>query len=105
MAGSTGHDDSHASKRSAAGAGAGAHAHGPADEDNVRTPLWLPFVGMGLLAAGAVASYLWIYPGVRASTSSDGGTGDAAAETAAAPEAAPAAAQPAPPPSPGGGGH
>lgn len=105
MAASTGHKDSHSSKGTASGAPADSHAHGPADDDNVRTPLWLPFVGLGFLAAGAVASYLWIYPGVRAASATDGGTGDAAAEAATAPEAGPSAAQAAPGPTPGAGGH
>lgn len=69
------------------------------EEDLVRTPLWLPFLGLGLLMAGALASYLWVYPGTMStSTAGDGGDGGDGSAEAAAP--APANAPPAPAPAP-----
>ncbi len=61
--------------------------------------MWLPLLGIALLLAGALSSYLWVYPGTLNPTvaTDDGGTGDAAATGDAAPGAAPAAA-----PAPGG---
>ncbi len=69
-----------------------------ADEDALRSPFWLPFAGLGLLAAGALASYLWVYPGVNnVSTPSDGGdAGDAAIVEGGPPTAQPAQAAPSP---------
>ncbi|MEI8255682.1 MAG: hypothetical protein WCJ30_08425 [Deltaproteobacteria bacterium] len=70
-----------------------AHDHPKDEEDLVRTPLWLPFLGLGLLMAGALASYLWVYPGtMNAPTVSDGGDGGDASAEAPAPNAAPAPA-------------
>lgn len=63
----------------------------PADvHDSLRTPLWLPLVGLGLLLAGA----LWFLSVSNAPSAGDGGTdGDASAEAAApAPTPAPAPA-------------
>ncbi len=69
------------------------------EEEVVRTPLWLPFVGLGLLMAGALASYLWVYPGTMSASTSDGGDGgDASAEASAPAAANPAPAAPAPAP-------
>jgi hypothetical protein len=73
-------------------------SHGHDDEELVRTPAWLPFLGIGLLAVGALASYLWILPG-SASTQAvtDGEAGDAASESSILPPTPPA-----PQPLPGG---
>ncbi len=68
-----------------------AHDHPKDEEDLVRTPLWLPFLGLGLLMAGALASYLWVYPGtMNTPVASDGGDGGDASAEAATPTAAPA---------------
>ena len=72
------------------------HDHHGDEEDVVRTPLWLPFVGLGLLMAGALASYLWVYPGTMNVTVSDGGEGGDASAEASAPTPAVAAPTPAP---------
>lgn len=78
------------------------HGHGPSshhavEEDVLRTPGWLPLLGLGLLMAGALAVYLWISPGVM-NPPTDGG------DAGAAPAANPAPANPAPAPSGGPGG-
>jgi hypothetical protein len=72
------------------------------EQDAVRTPAWLTFVGLGLLVFGALGSYLWIYPGTmnpHVETAGDAATGDASAEGGAAQptpagQQAPAPAQP-----------
>lgn len=62
-------------------------SHEPPEEDVVRTPLWLPFVGIGLLLVGALASYLWVYPG-RLNVATE--TADGGAEASSADGSAPA---------------
>lgn len=83
--------DPHAQGTTGKGA---SEAHGATnndEEDLVRTPVWLPFLGLGLLMAGALASYLWVYPGtLNTPTVSDGGDGGDASSEAAVPTAAPA---------------
>jgi hypothetical protein len=66
-------------------------AHAP-EEDVVRTPLWLPFIGIALLLLGSVFAFRLVHSG----TSSGSTTSDAGVE-AGAPSPAPAAA-----PAPGG---
>jgi hypothetical protein len=64
------------------------HAHDHAvEEDVVRTPMWLPALGIGLLMAGALATYLWVYPGTMSASSTvgDAGAGEAAVEAPANP--------------------
>ena len=58
------------------------------DEDLVRTPMWLPLLGLALLVLGVMFSYLWIYPGKLSSVAGDGGT-DGGTEASAQPAAAP----------------
>jgi hypothetical protein len=45
------------------------------DESTIRTPMWLPFVGLGFLATLAIALFLVISPthGSRASADADAG--------------------------------
>lgn len=66
-------------------------SHEP-QEDPIRTPEWMPILGLGLLMAGALAVYLFISPGVMAggTTSAADAGADGSAEQAApaAPEAA-----------------
>jgi hypothetical protein len=73
--------DSHASHD----APQGHHAqHAPPEEDPLRTPGWMPLLGLGLLLVGALWMYLYVSPGVWATAATaDGGTSDGA--TASAP--------------------
>jgi hypothetical protein len=68
-----------------------AHAsHAADEEDLVKTPAWLPFLGIGLLAVGALATYLWILPGgASAQSLGDGAAGDAASESSVLPPTPP----------------
>lgn len=55
------------------------------DESTIRTPIWLPFLGLGFLASLAVAVFLMMSPsGPRVATDGDAG----APANAAAPEGA-----------------
>ena len=65
----------------------GHHAHhAPPEEDPLRTPGWMPLLGMGLLLVGALWMYLYVSPGVWAPPeAADGGADGAAAEPAPAP--------------------
>jgi hypothetical protein len=90
-----GKNDPHA-KKGAHGAAHGNDHHAD-EEDVVKTPMWLPFVGLGLLVFGALASYLWIYPGTMVVSHNDGGDGGDASAEAAAPTTGTAQAQPAAP--------
>jgi hypothetical protein len=57
----------------------GQHAHHePPAEDPLRTPGWMPLLGMSLLLAGALWMYLYISPGVWAPPEADGGAADGA---------------------------
>ncbi|MFO0562580.1 MAG: hypothetical protein U0269_31475 [Polyangiales bacterium] len=53
------------------------------DEATIRTPMWLPFVGMGLLAVFAVTVFLAMGPNTATGAGADADAG-AAAPTAAA---------------------
>jgi hypothetical protein len=69
------------------------HDHSANEEDVVRTPMWLPFVGIGLLLLGAMGTYLWIYPGTMnppSTENAEAGAGDASAEAGSPAVAAPA---------------
>ena len=69
--------------------GSSSPQHHEPEEDALRTPGWIPFVGLALLLAGALGVYLFISPGVMnpssTTTSSDGGA-DAAVTDAATPQ-------------------
>jgi len=70
--------DSHASHDDSKGH----HApHAPPDEDPLRTPGWMPFLGLSLLLAGALWMYLYVSPGVWSPADADGGS-DAGATAA-----------------------
>ncbi len=73
MADSHGSHDSHDTS--------GHHAHPEPAEDSIRTPGWVPLVGLALLLLGTLWTYLYISPGVW-SPAADGGA-DASAEAAA----------------------
>jgi hypothetical protein len=88
-----GKNDPHA-KKGAHDAAAHGNDHHAEEEDVVRTPMWLPFLGLALLVFGALASYLWVYPGTMNVSHTDGGDGGDASAEAAAP-APPAGNQPA----------
>jgi|LNFM01.1.fsa_nt_gb hypothetical protein len=64
------------------------HEHDVADPDEstIRTPLWLPFVGLGFLATLAVTVFLMMAPSGPSGTATDGDAGGA--PSAAAPEGA-----------------
>jgi hypothetical protein len=76
--------------------GSGPHPSEP-EEDVLRTPGWMPLLGLGLLLAGALGVYLWISPGIAnpsatADAGADGGTDggtDAGPGGSAAPGTAP----------------
>jgi hypothetical protein len=73
--------DSHASHASHDDS-KGHHApHAPPEEDPLRTPGWMPLLGMGLLLAGALWMYLYVSPGVWSPADADGGA-DAGATAA-----------------------
>jgi len=60
----------------------GPHAHHePPAEDPLRTPGWMPLLGMSLLLAGALWMYLYVSPGVWSPADADGGA-DAGATAA-----------------------
>lgn len=77
--GSHGSHDAHDAK--------GHHAHPEPEEDPLQTPGWMPFLGLGLLMAGALWMYLFVSPGVWSPSTGDGGAdgGDASAEAPATP--------------------
>lgn len=55
------------------------------DESTIRTPLWLPFLGLGFIATLAVVVFLMISPSTpRAATDGDAGTPANAAAAEAA---------------------
>ena len=56
------------------------------EEDPLRSPGWLPWVGLALLLLGALWVYLWITPGML-NPPADGG--DAALDAASAEAGAP----------------
>lgn len=69
------------------------HAHGPAkghdahepEEDPLRTPGWMPWLGFGLFVAGALWMYLFVSPGVWSTpTGGDAGADESAIEQPAA---------------------
>jgi hypothetical protein len=79
------------------------HPHDAPEEDAVRTPLWLTFVGLGLLLLGSLSTYLFVYPGtMRTPQASDdgGGSADASGAEASAPTGA-RAGEPGQPAAPG----
>jgi hypothetical protein len=66
--------------------GSSGHHDDAVEQDAVRTPAWLPFVGLGLLLMGALGTYLWVYPGTMSpSTTTEAADGGAGAGDAAAP--------------------
>ena len=73
MAAAHGHDPHHDDDHGLAKGHA--HAHPVPAEDALVTPGWMPFVGLGLLLSAALGIYLFLSPGVLA-TSADAGTGD-----------------------------
>lgn len=56
------------------------HALEVPPEDPLRTPTWLPFLGFGLIMAGALGVYLFISPGVMSSTPAADGDAAVAAD-------------------------
>lgn len=58
-----------------------AHAHHEPEEDPLRTPGWMPLLGLGVLMAGALWMYLYVSPGVWSPATGDAGA-DAAADAA-----------------------
>ncbi len=81
MADSHGAHDSHAHGTPK---GHDAHAHHEPEEDPIRTPGWMPWLGLGLFIAGALWMYLYVSPGVWSpSTAGDAGADESAAESAA----------------------
>jgi hypothetical protein len=49
-------------------------AHAEPEEDPLRTPGWMPLLGLGLLLAGALWMYLFVSPGVMSPPAAvDGG--------------------------------
>lgn len=63
------------------------HGHEEPQEDPLRTPGWLPLLGLGLLVAGALGVYLFLSPGVMSAShnaDADGGADGGAAEAPAA---------------------
>ncbi|MDP3276669.1 MAG: hypothetical protein Q8Q09_15835 [Deltaproteobacteria bacterium] len=61
------------------------HEAPDADEATIRTPLWLPFVGLSLLLVIAMGTFMFISPGNwarGAATAGDGGGDDASAAPA-----------------------
>jgi hypothetical protein len=80
MADSHGAHDPHAHGPSK---GHDAHAHHAPEEDPLRTPGWMPVLGLGLFIAGAIWMYLYVSPGVwSASTAGDAGADESAIEQA-----------------------
>jgi hypothetical protein len=69
------------------------HEHQDPPEDPLRSPDWLPLLGLGLALAGALAVYLFVAPGVLRPSNTDPESatdGGAAAQEPAAPaDAAP----------------
>lgn len=45
-----------------------------ADESTIVTPWWMPLIGLSLLVAFAMGTYLFVTPSVLSSTAGDGGT-------------------------------
>lgn len=82
MADTHGAHDPHA-HASKAHEGKGPHAHPEPEEDPLRTPGWMPLVGLGLLMVGALWMYLYVSPGVWSASTAAIGDGGAAADAAA----------------------
>ncbi len=62
-----------------------AHAHHAPEEDPLRTPGWMPLLGLGLLMAGALWMYLYVSPGVWSTSTGDAGADESAVEAPAQP--------------------
>lgn len=77
MADSHGSHDTHGPSK-----GHDAHAHHEPEEDPLRTPGYMPWLGLGLLFAGALWMYLYVSPGVWSTPAQtageEGGTAAAA---------------------------
>lgn len=77
--------DAHGSHGPTGSHGASSHGHAEPAEDPLRTPGWLPLLGLGLLVAGALGVYLFLSPGVMsASYGADAGADAEAADAAPA---------------------
>lgn len=84
MADSHGAHDSHGSSK-----GHDAHAHHEPEEDPIRTPGYVPLLGLGVFLVGALWMYLYVSPGVWAPPAPNA-DGDGGAPTEQAAPAAPA---------------
>ncbi len=77
------HHDDHGAPTAASHGTHHGHEHHAPEEDPLRTPGWLPLVGIALLLFGAMGVYLFISPGVldASNTAADGGAPSADAAT------------------------
>lgn len=72
--------DAHDTHGTQGSEGSPMHSHHEPEEDPLRTPGWMPLLGIALLLVGALSIYLFVSPGVLSPPSA---TGDGGADTTA----------------------